>query len=345
MRADGDRDHLLDHALFLHADGLFHGDLAERVHRHFHVGQIDARLVGFDPRLDVVIDRPLDRDQDLHRLHHFRTRHWAIAPCARDAKPRARGWPGATRLLEGRVMARWFTAAQLTALALFVAAVATAVAYEMIFVWPAQRCEAGGDWWDGRDLQASRPYRSPASQGQGLRFGPAEAPEAQRVAPGVQRTSPAALGRWRSARRRTAGRRAGSGSATPRLLTGSPASTGARPRVRRAGRRCAPGAGPPAAGVPARQDEGGRAASSALRASISPSSRATWVARMRRVGRPLAGLGRRRQIRAQVEEIVLDAGQDRIERGVRGGVKPRQADDGVGLVHRAIGLDPQARPC
>src|SRR5665213_1543104 len=48
-----------------------------------------------------------------------------------------------------------------------------------------------------------------------------------------------------------------------------------------------------------------------------------------------------RQIGAEVEKLVLDARQHRI--GGALGVEPRQADCRVGLVHRAVGLDPRAR--
>jgi len=86
-------------------------------------------------------------------------------------------------------MTRWFTAAQLTALAIFVAAVLATFAYEMIFVWPAQRCEAGGDWWDARDLQCLTPVPIARFTSRGLSLSGPPATN-QRVAPGVQRTSP-----------------------------------------------------------------------------------------------------------------------------------------------------------
>ncbi len=65
-RADGDGDDLFDDALFLQPNRLFHRDLAEGIHRHLDVGQVDAGLVGFHPRLHVVIDHPFHRDQNLH---------------------------------------------------------------------------------------------------------------------------------------------------------------------------------------------------------------------------------------------------------------------------------------
>ncbi|HZK99892.1 MAG TPA: hypothetical protein VFC47_08320 [Caulobacteraceae bacterium] len=87
-------------------------------------------------------------------------------------------------------MTRWFTAAQLTTLALFVAAVLATFAYEMIWVWPARRCEARGDWWDARGLECDTPIPIARLTARGLRFGPASADvQDQRVAPGAHSTS------------------------------------------------------------------------------------------------------------------------------------------------------------
>ena len=66
-RADGDGDHLGGDPLFLQPDGLFHGDLAEGVHGHLHIGEVHAGLVGLHPSLDVGVDHPFHRDQNLHR--------------------------------------------------------------------------------------------------------------------------------------------------------------------------------------------------------------------------------------------------------------------------------------
>ena len=65
-RSDRDRDDLGDGALFLEADGFFDGDLVERVHRHLDVGKLDARAVGLDSDLDVVVDDPFDGHQHFH---------------------------------------------------------------------------------------------------------------------------------------------------------------------------------------------------------------------------------------------------------------------------------------
>ena len=53
-------------ALFLQADRLLDGDLVERVHRHLHAGGLDAGAVRLHADLHVVVDHPLDRDQDFH---------------------------------------------------------------------------------------------------------------------------------------------------------------------------------------------------------------------------------------------------------------------------------------
>ena len=55
-------------ALLLQADRLFDGDLIEGVHGHLDVRRLDARVVGLDADLDVVVDDPLDRDQHFHRV-------------------------------------------------------------------------------------------------------------------------------------------------------------------------------------------------------------------------------------------------------------------------------------
>jgi hypothetical protein len=53
--------------LFLQADRLFHGDFAEGVHAHFDIGQVNAGLVGLHANFHVVVDHPLDGDEDFHR--------------------------------------------------------------------------------------------------------------------------------------------------------------------------------------------------------------------------------------------------------------------------------------
>jgi hypothetical protein len=50
-----------------------------------------------------------------------------------------------------------FNRIKLIFLGLFVAACAAIGAYHYFYVWPMQRCEAHGDWWDGRDRVCAIP--------------------------------------------------------------------------------------------------------------------------------------------------------------------------------------------
>ena len=59
----------------------------------------------------------------------------------------------------------------------------------------------------------------------------------------------------------------------------------------------------------------------------------------RLVGQGLAGL-RRREVGAEVEEVVLDAAEHRVEL-VRGGVQAGEAEARIGLVDGAVGRDPE----
>ncbi len=52
-------------------------------------------------------------------------------------------------------------------------------------------------------------------------------------------------------------------------------------------------------------------------------------------------VARCRQIGAEVEQVILGARQHGIEDGVVREMQTRQAEAGVGLVHRAVGLDPR----
>lgn len=54
-------------------------------------------------------------------------------------------------------MKRWFTTAQVTVFALFLAVSAGLVGYQILYAWPAQKCEESGAWWDGRDRQCLTP--------------------------------------------------------------------------------------------------------------------------------------------------------------------------------------------
>jgi hypothetical protein len=62
--AAGNGDHLRRGTRFLEAHRLFHSDLVEGVHRHFHIRQIDTSAVCLDANLDVVVNHALDRDED-----------------------------------------------------------------------------------------------------------------------------------------------------------------------------------------------------------------------------------------------------------------------------------------
>ncbi len=46
---------------------------------------------------------------------------------------------------------------------------AAMIAYQILYVWPAQRCEAMGDWWDPRDRVCAVPM--PISHFTGRRIG------------------------------------------------------------------------------------------------------------------------------------------------------------------------------
>ena len=59
-------DNLCRGARFLETDGLFDGNLVERIHGHLDVGELDPGLVRFDTNLDVVVDDPFDGHENLH---------------------------------------------------------------------------------------------------------------------------------------------------------------------------------------------------------------------------------------------------------------------------------------
>ncbi len=66
--AAGDRDHFGDLAGLFQAHRFFHRDFIERIHRHFDVGNIDPRAVGFDAHLDVEVHHAFDWNQNFHSL-------------------------------------------------------------------------------------------------------------------------------------------------------------------------------------------------------------------------------------------------------------------------------------
>ena len=85
-------------------------------------------------------------------------------------------------------MTRWITSAKLLVLGLFLCASLATIAYEWVYVWPARKCEARGAWWDPDDRQCVVPMPIWRITGRRLVRGPPES--GQRVAPGIQSTSP-----------------------------------------------------------------------------------------------------------------------------------------------------------
>src|SRR5690606_35372867 len=55
-------------AFLFQADGFFDGNLTERIHGHFDVGQIDTRMIRLHSYFYVVIDDTFDSDKNLHRF-------------------------------------------------------------------------------------------------------------------------------------------------------------------------------------------------------------------------------------------------------------------------------------
>ncbi len=91
-------------------------------------------------------------------------------------------------------MTRWFTSAKLFVLGAFLFASLATVGYEMYYVWPAQRCDERGAWWDPQDHQCLTPMPIWRITGRRLTQGPADASaDPHRVAAGAQSTSPAPL--------------------------------------------------------------------------------------------------------------------------------------------------------
>mmetsp|Transcript_69668 Transcript_69668/g.194741 ORF Transcript_69668/g.194741 Transcript_69668/m.194741 type:complete len:395 (-) Transcript_69668:72-1256(-) len=74
LRADRHGHDLRRGLSLLHADRLLHGDLAEGVHRHLHVRELDALFIGRDAHLDGIVDDPLDSDENLHLQRRWRRR-------------------------------------------------------------------------------------------------------------------------------------------------------------------------------------------------------------------------------------------------------------------------------
>ena len=68
VRSNRHRDHFRRNALFTQTQRFFDGDFVKRVHAHFDIRQINTRTIGLNPRLYVIIDDPLNGDDDLHVL-------------------------------------------------------------------------------------------------------------------------------------------------------------------------------------------------------------------------------------------------------------------------------------
>jgi hypothetical protein len=82
-------------------------------------------------------------------------------------------------------MFRIFSRVQLAYLAVFVIICAGLYAYEALYVWPAQKCEAEGAWWNARDRECDTPIEIWRITGRG---GPHPAPPAgRRAAPPAAR--------------------------------------------------------------------------------------------------------------------------------------------------------------
>ncbi len=54
-------------------------------------------------------------------------------------------------------MNAWITNAKLIVTAMAFIAVAATVGYEWLYVWPVQKCEQKGAWWDPKDHQCLVP--------------------------------------------------------------------------------------------------------------------------------------------------------------------------------------------
>jgi hypothetical protein len=79
-------------------------------------------------------------------------------------------------------MKRWFTAAHVAMLALFLIVSGGLVVYQMLYVWPAQQCDREGLWWDQQDRQCLTPI--PIERFTGRSF------QAYKVAPAAPAPAP-----------------------------------------------------------------------------------------------------------------------------------------------------------
>lgn len=65
-------------------------------------------------------------------------------------------------------MKRWFTTAHVAILSLFLIVSAAMIGYQILYVWPAQRCDREGLWWDERDRQCLSPIPIERLTGRGI---------------------------------------------------------------------------------------------------------------------------------------------------------------------------------
>ncbi|MDE2355233.1 MAG: hypothetical protein KGL69_00620 [Alphaproteobacteria bacterium] len=54
-------------------------------------------------------------------------------------------------------MNRVFASTRLILIGLFIVASSATAAYQVMYIWPMQKCEKAGAWWDGRDRQCLTP--------------------------------------------------------------------------------------------------------------------------------------------------------------------------------------------
>lgn len=82
---------------------------------------------------------------------------------------------------------------KLIALGLFAVACCVIWSVQVFYVWPRDRCEARGNWWDPQARVCATPISISKLTGRPNRTATPAGPDqpAPRVAPGVQSTSPA----------------------------------------------------------------------------------------------------------------------------------------------------------
>jgi hypothetical protein len=89
-------------------------------------------------------------------------------------------------------MQRFINRLSLGFLALFVVASVGVGAYQVIYVIPAKRCEAGGRWWDPQSRSCATPIYIPHITGRPVNTAEAAA-AAQAALPEAERRSPKSI--------------------------------------------------------------------------------------------------------------------------------------------------------